>query len=79
MKVKIESNEGISHLWSFENFKKEHNAKVVDFETNEGIINYIIYEINCEIKEDVPKSAKLIAEKCLENGFAITKNELKIP
>ena len=52
MLVKVWPKNGNAHLWTYENFKSEVNATLVDFSTNGNIIKYIIYEI----PQPIPKS-----------------------
>ena len=52
MKIKVMPKKDFVGHWLFEEVKEAHNAKVIDYCTKgEGVIYYIIYEINEKIKE----------------------------
>lgn len=60
MLVKVSSsNSERVHFWNYETFKNHHNAKVKSWSNKGNLINFIVYEINGEIAQELTHSLGL--------------------
>ncbi len=60
MLVKVSSlNSERVHFWNYETFKKHHDAKVKSWSNKGNLINFIVYEINGKVDQELTHSLGL--------------------